>query len=47
MAVDCDYNKYDRRLTKQFIRGLDDEGMISDIPREVSALENIDDTTSE
>ena len=45
-AADCEYNKYDRRLTEQFIHGLDDEGMISEILREVSALENINDTTS-
>ena len=33
--------------TEQFINGLDDETMISDILREVSALEDIDDTMSE
>ena len=47
VAANCDYCKCDRRLTKQFIQGLDNEGMISEILREVSALENIDDATSE
>ena len=31
---------------EQFIHGLDDEGMISGILREVSALKDMDDTTS-
>ena len=26
-AADCDYNKYDKRLTKQFTHWLDDEGI--------------------
>ena len=46
-AADCDYNEYDRRLNKQFIHGLGNEGMISEIVREVSASESIDDATSE
>ena len=45
-AADCDYSDYDRGLTEQFIDGLDNEGMISEILREVSAQEDIDDTTS-
>ena len=46
-AVDNDYIECDRRLTEQFIHRLDDKGMISEILREVSMLEDIDDTTSE
>ena len=42
MAEDCEYNRYDRRLSKQFIHGLDDEDMISEILGEIMALENID-----
>ena len=38
--------EYDRTLIKQFIHGLGEEGMISEILREVSALEDSDDTTS-
>ena len=45
-APDCGNDEYDRRLTQQFIHWLDDEGMKSDILREVLALENINDTTS-
>ena len=41
------YNKYDRRPTEQFIHGLDDEGMISEILREVSMVEDSNNTTSE
>ena len=32
-AADSDYNEYDRRVTEQFIHGLDDEIMISGILR--------------
>ena len=46
-AADCDYNKYDRILTEQFIHGLDNEGIIIEILREVSLLEDIDEATSE
>ena len=34
-------------LTEQFIHGLDDEGTISEIWREVSVIQDIDDATSE
>ena len=43
----CDYNEYDRKLTEKFIHGLDDEGIISKILREVSVLECIDVVSSE
>ena len=39
--------EYDRKLTEQFTYGLDDEGMISKIFREVSVLEDIKVATSE
>ena len=47
MATECDYKEYDKKLTEQSIHTLDDEGMISEIFREVSALEDINDTTNE
>ena len=46
-AAPCDFNECDKRLTEQFIHGLDDEGMISEILRELSALVDINDATSE
>ena len=46
-TTDCNYNEYDRRLARLFIHGLDDEGLISKLLREVLALENIDEPTSE
>ena len=47
-VVGCDYKEYDRKLTKQFIHGLDDIWIgISEILREVSALNHISDATSE
>ena len=46
-AAGCDYNEYGRKITEQFIHSLDSEGVINEILKEVSALENIDDTTGE
>ena len=46
-AAACAYNEYDRRLTEQFIHWLDDEDMISEIIGKISALEYINDATSE
>ena len=46
-AVGCDYTEYDRALTEEFIIGIGNEGMTGEILREVSALENTDDTTGE
>ena len=40
-------NGSDRRLAEQFIYGLSDEGMISEILREASGLEDINDATGE
>ena len=39
--------QYDRLLTEQFINGLNENGMINEIPEEVAILEDIDDATSE
>ena len=46
-AADYDYDEYDRRQAEKFIQTLYDKGMIREVLREVSALEKIDDTTSE
>ena len=46
-AAECEYKEYDRLLTEQFIKGLDDEGITSEILNEVSTLENIEYATSE
>ena len=46
-AAECEYKQYDRLLTEQFIGGLNDEGMIDEILREVVTLGNIEDVTSE
>ena len=40
-AAECDYKEYDKELMKKFIHGLDSEGMITEILREVSVLEDI------
>ena len=45
-AAECDYKEYNTTITEQFIKGLGDTSMISEILREVSALENTDDTAS-
>ena len=42
-----DYKEYDRELMEQFMHGLEDEGMISEILRELPVLEDINDVTSE
>ena len=44
-AAEYDYTEYDRALTKQFIHGLSDEDMTSEILRKVFALEDNNDTT--
>ena len=30
-TVDCEYKKYERRLTEQFVNGLDDKFIIEEI----------------
>ena len=45
-AVECDYKEYNRELKEQLIYGLDKEGMVSEVFREVSAVEDINDVTS-
>ena len=47
MPAECYYKEYERKLTEQFIHGLDDKGMISEILREASVLEDINCATSE
>ena len=42
-AVECEYEEYDRKLTELFIHRLDDSGMTSEILREVSTSEDIND----
>ena len=46
-AADYHCKEYDRKLTEQFIHGLEDEGMISEILREVSVLDHINYATYE
>ena len=36
-ASDCEYHKYERRFTEQFINGLDDKVMIAVILKEITA----------
>ena len=45
-VAECDYKEYIIELMNQFICGLDDEGMTSEILWEVSALQDMDDATS-
>ena len=45
--AECDYLKYDQKLTEHLTHWLDDESRISEISREVSALEDINDATNE
>ena len=42
-----EYKEYDRKLTKQFIHGLDREGMISGILMKALLLEDINDARDE
>ena len=46
-TADSDYSEYDRGLNGQFIHGLDNKGMISEILKEVAVLKVIHYTTSE
>ena len=46
-VADCNYKEYGRLLTEQFIHGLDDEGRISGILKEVLTLQDTGDVTSE
>ena len=46
-VAECENKEHNSLLTEQFINGLDDEGMINEIQREVSTLEDIEDATSE
>ena len=44
---ECEYKKYDRLVIEQFINWLGDEGMISEVLREVLTLKDMEDTTGE
>ena len=46
-AVDCEYKECNRRMTEQFINGLDDEVCIGEIIRELTALKDINEVTSD
>ena len=46
-TVECQYKEYNMLLTEQFICGLNEDGMISEILNEVATLEDIKDATGE
>ena len=46
-ATECVYQEYDRFLTEQFIAGLNNKGMISEILREVATIGAINNAMSE
>ena len=46
-AAECQYKEYNRLLTKEFISGLIDDGMIDEILKGVAVLEDISDVTCE
>ena len=46
-VAECKYRHPDRSLTKQFIGRLSDDGMINEILREVTSLENIEEALTE
>ena len=43
----CQYKEYDKLLMEESISGLNDDGTIGEIPKEVGTIEIIKDTTSE
>ena len=45
-AVECDYEEYDTELMDQFIRQLEDKGIISKILNELSQMEFTNDVTT-
>ena len=42
-AAVCQYKEYDGLLTQQFMSGLNGNGMVSEILKDVSTLEDIED----
>ena len=44
--MECEYRTYDRLLTEQFIGGLNDNGIIDEILREVTMLVDIEEAIS-
>ena len=47
LAAECHYKEYNRLLTEQFISGLNDDGMIDEILKDVAMLEDIENAMSE
>ena len=46
-VAECQYKEYERLLREQFISGLNDSGIISEILNEVAALKDIEDHMTE
>ena len=46
-AADCEYKEYNRRLTEKFIYSLDNEVIIEETIRELTASKETDEDTSE
>ena len=46
-SAEYDYNEHDRKITEKFSHGLHNKGMINEILREGSVVEDINDTPSE
>ena len=46
-VAECEYRKSDRLLMEHFIGGLNDDNMTEEILKEVTMLENIEETTGE
>ena len=45
-VAECQYRKYDKLLFEQFTSGLNDDGMVNEILKEVAMLEDVEDGTS-
>ena len=46
-AIDCKYKEYERRLKEQFSNGLDDKNIIAEIMKELTALKDTSEVSSE
>ena len=46
-AIDWKYKEYDRQLKEQIINSLDDENMVEEIIRELKALKDTSEVSSE
>ena len=47
VAVECNYRELDRQLKEQFIHGLNDQCMLEEIIKELTAANTDDQITSE